>query len=215
MDLQAVDALAKQIWDYHHLRHQLKPSDAVLVLGSHDLRVARRGAQLLLEGWAPLLILSGGLGRLTQNLWDEPEANKFAKVALEMGVPPERVLIEDRSTNTGENLRLTRTLLAERRLDPQRLILVQKPYMERRAFATCRQVWPEIECLVTSPQIPYEDYPNEEVSKEDVINIMVGDLQRIKLYPGMGFQIYQEIPEEVWRAYEALVALGYTKHLIR
>jgi len=44
---------------------------------------------------------------------------------------------------------------------------------------------------------------------------MIGDLQRIKLYPEKGFQIYQEIPGDVWQAYEQLVKLGFDKHLIR
>lgn len=44
---------------------------------------------------------------------------------------------------------------------------------------------------------------------------MVGDLQRIKEYPIKGFQIQQEIPSNVWDAYEKLVSLGYTSHLIK
>ena len=47
----------------------------------------------------------------------------------------------------------------------------------------------------------------------DVISIMVGDLQRIKLYPEKGFQIPQSIPTEVWAAYESLVEAGYNRHL--
>jgi hypothetical protein len=43
---------------------------------------------------------------------------------------------------------------------------------------------------------------------------MVGDLQRIKVYPEKGFQISQDIPDDVWKAYEELVRLGYTKHLV-
>jgi hypothetical protein len=48
-----------------------------------------------------------------------------------------------------------------------------------------------------------------------MIHIMVGDLQRIKLYPAMGFQIPLEIPAEAWDAYERLVAAGFDKHLVR
>ena len=47
-----------------------------------------------------------------------------------------------------------------------------------------------------------------------MIGIMVGDLQRIKLYPARGFQIAQEIPDEVWQAFEGLVHAGYDKYLI-
>ena len=206
--------LAQKIWDYHHLNHQLQKSDCILVQGSHDLRVAERGAQLFLDGWAPLLIVSGGLGRLTADLWDEPEADKFALIAQEMGVPADNILIENRSTNTGENVHFTRRLLAQQGLNPQRFILVQKPYMERRTYATFKKVWPEKEAVVTSPQIPFEAYPTTEISLDEVICIMLGDLQRIKLYPEKGFQIPQEIPPDVWAAFEQLVSLGYTNNLI-
>ena len=208
-------SLAQKLWDYHHMHHELKPSDCIMVLGSHDKRVAERGAQLYLQGHAPLLLFSGGLGRLTQELWRETEADLFAGIAMQMGVSKEAILIENRSTNTGENILFSQQVLQEQGLDPERFIVVQKPYMERRSFATFKKHWPDKEVLVTSPQIPFEDYATEEIPMEKVINIMVGDLQRIKLYPQMGFQIYQEIPEEVWSAFERLVALGFDKQLVR
>ena len=135
-----------------------------------------------------------------------------------MGVPEEHILIENRSTNTGENILFTKRLLAKEGIDPQRFILVQKPYMERRSYATFRRLWPEKDVLVTSPQVSFDEYldtySSQELSRDDVVSIMVGDLQRIKLYPGKGFQIYQEIPGDVWAAYKELVKAGYDKYLV-
>ena len=177
-----VHDLAETIWRYHHMDHQLAPAGAILVLCSHDKAVAERGAQLWLEGWAPVLVFSGGLGAITRHLWSEPEADQFARIATAMGVPADRILIENRSTNTGENVRFTRALLAERGLDPSSFIVVQKPYMERRSYATFRRFWPEKPVVVTSPQVSFDEYlaayTNAALSKEDVIGIMVGDLQR-------------------------------------
>ena len=215
---ERIHTLAEKLWHYHQLQHQLEPADAVLVLCSHDQKVAERGAQLFFEKWAPLLIFSGGLGAITSSIWSEPEADQFAAIAIQLGVPEENILVENQSTNTGENVRFTRRLLAEKQIDPQRFILVQKPYMERRSFATFRMFWPEKEVLVTSPRVSFDEYlasyVNRELSSGDVISIMVGDLQRIKLYPDRGFQIYQEIPDEVWSAFEELVNAGYDRHLI-
>jgi uncharacterized SAM-binding protein YcdF (DUF218 family) len=205
--------LAERVWDYHHMHHPLAPKDVLLVQGSHDVRVAERGAFLFLDGFAPLIVFSGGLGNLTRNLWDEPEAHKFARVARGMGVPEESILLEDRSTNTGENVRFTRRLLAERGIDPGSFLLVQKPYMERRTYATFKKVWPEKDAIVTSPPISFRDYPNREIPIERVIHIMVGDLQRIRLYPARGFQIEQPIPDDIWSAFEGLVELGFTDNL--
>jgi uncharacterized SAM-binding protein YcdF (DUF218 family) len=211
--------LVEIIWRYHQLNHEVVKADAILVLCSHDTRVAERGARLFLDGWAPLLIFSGGLGSITKTLWHEPEADQFARIAIGMGVPRAHVLVENRSTNTGENVLLTRALLNDRGLDPHSFILVQKPYMERRSFATFRKLWPEKHVLVTSPQVSLDDYlagySNEALSTDDVVSIMVGDLQRVRLYPEKGFQIPQDIPDEVWDAFTALVEAGYNRHLIR
>jgi uncharacterized SAM-binding protein YcdF (DUF218 family) len=210
--------LVETLWRYHQLNHELSPADAILVLCSHDTVVANRGAELFLEGWAPLLIFAGGLGSITRHLWQEPEADQFARIAIGLGVPADRILVENRSTNTGENVLFTRRLLAEKQLDPRSFIVVQKPYMERRAYATFRRVWPEKPLRVTSPRVSLDEYLSRgthgSLSSDDVIAIMVGDLQRIRLYPERGFQIPQEIPDEVWAAYEALVAAGYDRFLI-
>jgi len=210
--------LAERIWRYHQLDHQLSHADAILVLCSHDTAVAERGAQLFLDGWAPLLIFSGGLGAITRELWTEPEADQFARIAIGLGVPADKILIENRSTNTGENVRFTKALLTARGLDPHTFIVVQKPYMERRSYATFRQVWPEKDVIVTSPRVSFDEYlarySNDALSPDDVISIMVGDLQRIREYPARGFQIPQEIPDAVWEAYNELVAAGYDSRLI-
>lgn len=207
-------ALAKKLWNYHHVNNSIEKADCILVLGSHDTRVAERAAELYLAGWAPVVIFSGGLGRLTEGVWTETEADLFSKIAIEKGVPKEAILTENKSTNTGENILFTQQLLAEKNLYPGSFIVVQKPYMERRSFATFKKHWPEKKLIVTSPQISFEDYATDEIPAEQVINIMAGDLQRIKLYAEKGFQIYQEIPADVWQAYEQLVKAGFDKHLI-
>lgn len=210
-----IEDLARLIWDYHHLHHRLQPADLILALGSNDTRVADRAAELYLAGWAGTLIFSGGAGALTRDRFDRPEAEIFADIARDRGVPARAILIEPHSTNTGENIVFSRRLLAERGIEPNRIILVQKPYMERRAYATFKKIWPEPELIVTSPEISFENYPTADLPFDLVVNIMVGDLQRIRLYPGLGFQIEQEIPDDVWEAGQKLIALGYNRHLVK
>lgn len=213
-----IRTLVEKVWNYHQMHHELSRADAILVLCSHDIVVAERGAQLFLEGWAPLLIFSGGLGTITRHLWTEPEATLFARIAIAMGVPENCIVVESQSTNTGENVLFTKALLAERHLDPDSFIVVQKPYMERRSYATFRKVWPGKQVIVTSPQLSLDDYlgrfSHESLTRDEVISIMVGDLQRIKVYPARGFQIEQEIPPDVWDAFTGLVRAGYDKRLL-
>ena len=210
----SVDDWARTLWDYHHVHHALEKAECIIVLGSHDTRVAERGADVFLEGWAPLLVFSGHLGALTSGMWSRPEAEVFADVAAAKGVPRERILIEGRSTNTGENVDFSKRLLEGKGLRPRKAIAVQKPYMERRTLATFAQRWPELEVVVTSPQISFDAYPAGEIRKDDVIHIMVGDLQRLVVYGRKGWSAPQAVPPEVMAAYEALVAAGYTRRLL-
>ena len=126
----------------------------------------------------------------------------------------EAMLLESRSTNTGENVQLSRLLLAERGTLPRSAIAVHKPYMERRTLATFGVRWPELDLVVTSPQLDFEAYTRQGIPREDVIQIMVGDLQRLLVYAKKGFSTPQPVPAEVMAAYEGLVAAGYTKRLL-
>ena len=214
IDRDTIDRDARLIWDYHHVHHTLAHADVIIVLGSHDTRVAERGAEVFLAGWAPLIVFSGNLGALTSEIWTRPEAEIFAEVAEAKGVPRERMLLEPRATHTGDNVSFSRELLAGRGIHPGKVIAVQKPYMERRTLATFGQRWPEVDVIVTSPQIAFDDYPRPDISREDVIHIMLGDLQRLTVYGEKGWSARQEIPPDVQAAFQRLVKAGYTRRLL-
>jgi len=219
MMIERIDSQARILWDYHHMNHPLREADCLFVLCSHDLRVADYAARLFLEGWAPVLIFSGGMAHQNDLLdtgWELSEAETFARRALDAGVPEEAVILETRASNTGENVLFTSALLEKSRLSFRTFLAVQKPYMERRAWAAIRKLRPDWDVLMTSPPVSYEDYPDpaQGISREDLINIMVGDLQRIREYPEKGFQIPQEIPPRVLEAGQELIRAGYDRHLI-
>lgn len=211
------ELLAKKLWDYHHVNHRVKKADLIFILCSHDVRIAEYGSQLFLDGFAPEIAISGGLAHqddLLNTRWKKTEAEVFADVAIKMGVPKEKIVLETKAKNTGDNFELTEIILREKRLNPKIVICVQKPYMERRTLATGLKWWKDRELIITSPPVSFEEYTKGIISEEDMINIIVGDLQRIKLYAEKGFQVPQEIPNDVWYAYEQLVKHGYTKHLV-
>jgi uncharacterized SAM-binding protein YcdF (DUF218 family) len=210
-----VDRLAKKLWDYNQMHDRLEPSDAIVALGSMDLRVAKRAAKLWKLKMAPIIVVSGGYGRLTGKDWSEPEAVKFKRAIIEDGIPESAILVEDKSTNAAENFHYSLALLKDKALPYRKLIIVTKPYMERRAYATVKKLYPDLHILMTSPDIPFEDYPTKEISKKLFFNIMVGDTQRIKLYPQKGYTIPQDIPSEVENAMDELIRLGYIEQLIK
>jgi uncharacterized SAM-binding protein YcdF (DUF218 family) len=213
----AVDKNAKIIWDFMQMNMPLQKAEAIFVLCSHDTRVAERAGELYGEGYAPWVIVSSGAGKLTEGIFNKPEAEVFKDILVGGGVPKAKIIVESKSTNTGENVRFTFDLLNAAGMAFDSFILVQKPYMERRTYATFKKQWPDSKTriLVTSPKVSYEEYiTGGTLSKEVILNIMVGDLQRMREYPKMGFQIEQDIPAAVWHAYEKLVAAGYTEYLL-
>ena len=211
---------AQKIWDYMLLHHTLQKSDAIFVLGNRDLRVAQHAAKLYLGGWAPILLCAGSgsihnhkPGR--EQFIGTTEAEVFANEAIKMGVPKENIIIEKESQNTGQNYEFAIRRLVENNITPKQIIIVQKPYMERRAYATGKIWLPNTDLIISSPPISLENYPNEMMDMREVINSLVGDIQRIKDYPKKGFQIEQDIPEDVLIAYEYLVKEGYIDRLAR
>lgn len=207
------DEAVHALWEYHRVHHRLHAADLIFVLGSNDTRVALRAAELYRAGLAPLVLVSGGRGRFTENE-TESEGERFARAARAAGVPGECLLVECESTNTGENIRFSRRLLEERGMAVRRVLAVQKPYMERRTLASLEAQWPGVEVQVTSPQLSFEDYLTPRLTREFVIHAMVGDFQRVVEYPKRGFASVQPVPPEAVEAFETLVRAGYTAQLL-
>lgn len=203
--------LARTIWDHLVVSDPLPKADVILALGCHDTRVAAHAAVLWLAGRAPLVVVSGGRGKITSD-WAETEAEVFGRVARAHGVPAEALLLEETAANTGENITASRRLLEGRGIAVRSGILVAKPYMTRRALATARRQWPGPDWSASAPELGFDDFGADE---RQFIELMVGDLQRMVVYAERGFQVPMPVPAAVWAAYEELARLGYDGHVIR
>ncbi len=212
--LPQAKASAAQLWEFLRLSRPLRRADCIVVMGGHDTRVAERGAQLYLDGLAPWLLMSGGFGYFTRTTFQEPEACLFAKIAVELGVPEDRLLVESESSNSGENITFTRRLLERSRIVCERVVVVQKPYMERRALLSFRAQWPEVDAVPTSPLLAMDEYTNDQIPWEKLITEMVGQLHRLMVYPELGYTETCEIPIQVVQAAHFLVDLGFDGHLV-
>ncbi|MER6252447.1 YdcF family protein [Streptomyces sp. NPDC001584] len=206
---------AELIWDYHLMRHDLVPVDVAIGLGSHDLGVATASADLYRAGLFPVLVFTGGNSPTTRARFPRGEAVHFREHALELGVPDSAILVEPNAANTGQNITFTRDLLAANGITPKTVLLVSKPYMERRSFATARKLWPEVEVLCASEPLELDDYLKSIGDEKLVLDMLVGDLQRVIEYPKLGFAIAQDVPEDVCEAYESLMRGGFTSRAIR
>ena len=207
------------LWDYLRLGKNPEQADCIVGFGNFNTDIARRAAELYHQGYAPKILFTGGLGRNTEGLLPEPEAVRFARVAMELGVPREDILMEARSTNTAENILFTRQLLEAEGLPNGRILGVHQPFMERRITAAMGVYWPQTHFMVTSPQVSIPEYleraREQGVTEEASISVIVGDFQRMELYAQKGYQLPQYIPEEAWQAFRRLVALGYDKQLAK
>ncbi|XP_024232334.1 uncharacterized protein LOC112216581 [Oncorhynchus tshawytscha] len=137
-------------------------------------------------------------------VWTRPEADVFLDAALRMGVPSGNILLETEATNTGENIRFSYRLLKENNIPAHRVILVQRPFTERRVFATFLRQWHDQEehthAIVISSQMGISAYPHPTVgTATDLITCMLGVLERIRDNPQKGFQVEQEIQDSLSR----------------
>ncbi|MEU8953872.1 YdcF family protein [Streptomyces sp. NPDC048518] len=205
---------AKLIWEYHRMQHELRPVDVAIGLGSHDLGVAAHASELYRSGLFSTLVFTGGNSPTTAKVFPRGEAVHFREHAIELGVPAEAILLEPYAANTGQNITLSREVLATAGIHPKTVLLVAKPYMERRSFATASKLWPDVEILCASEPLEFDDYLKSIGDEKLVLDMLVGDLQRVIEYPKLGFAIEQEVPEDVHAAYESLIRDGYTSRLI-
>lgn len=205
---------AAVIWDYHRMEHELWPCAAGIAFGSNDLGVATQAARLYHQGWFPVLVLTGANSPTTLARFPRGEATHYRDHVLELGVPEQAILVEPTATNTGQNVTRSRAVLREAGVRVDSVLLISKPYMQRRAFVTCHRQWPEVTPVCTAQTVGFADYVRAAENGHRVIDHLVGDLQRIVEYPKRGFAIAQPVPASVLAAYQRLVEAGFTSRLL-
>ena len=205
----------QRLWDYHQMGHTPRPCSVAIGLGSHDLGVADTAVDLYKRGMAPLLVFTGATSPTTRERMPRGEAVHYRERAIELGVPDSAVMVEPQARNTGENIRFSRDLLAEAGIEVSSVLLISKPYEERRAYATARKLWPEVEIVSASNSMALRDYADSIGDARLVIDMLVGALQRLVVYPAQGFMITQQVPGDVLDAYDRLSTGGYVSRLLR
>ena len=206
-------ALARVLWDWQSAHDEPQAADAALGLGSYDVRVADRCVELFRTGLVRLVCFSGGSGNFTEGRFPRGEAHSFADRALALGLPAEVLLIEPEARNTAENFSRSRPLLEARGV--RSLILVAKPNMLLRAFATAAVQWPELKPQRAAARVPFAEDLAPGRTVRDLIHELVGDAERLRLYPQRGYQIAVPIPSAVADAVGELLRRGYDQHVPR
>lgn len=216
---ETVYRYVRVLWDYMKLDMPIEKADCIVGFGCYNEEIALRAAELYHQGYAPKVLFTGGLGRNTKEMWTVSEAERFAAIAGKAGVPEDDILIENKSTNTAENILFTKELFSARNMAVSSIIGIHKPFMERRLHAAMGVYWPEMRACITSPQVSIEEYIRlstaQGLDEKRVIEVLVGDYQRIGLYAQKGYQLPQPFSPEAQSAFQALVDLGYNRELVK
>jgi uncharacterized SAM-binding protein YcdF (DUF218 family) len=211
---EAIRSDVEVLWAYHNMRHALRRCDAGIGLGSHDLGVAIVATDLFHQGMFRRLVFSGANAPTTIDRFPQGEAVAYRDYAVEHGVPTEAILVDTAAANTEQNIKFSRALLEEQGTEVGSVLLMSRPYQQRRAFATCKKLWPEVEVICYSRPLSLDDYIASIGDTKKVIDMLVGDTQRIEVYAERGFAIPQAMPESVRAAFRGLVSAGYVSRLV-
>jgi len=201
--------LAKCLFDYLYLRDKVLVSEAIIGFGHFDNKIPIHCGNLFSKGFAPYIIFTGGTGAGSAGLV-KPEAQNFYQVLLSHhpAIDKSRLILEDKSTNTGENIIFSQVLLQEKYpelADLKKIILVANAYRQRRVWLACRKHFINTELLNSPPITSFEEelamFGNKN---EDLCIHLVHELERIKTYPEKGFIENTVIPYEIMQIADEL-----------
>jgi uncharacterized SAM-binding protein YcdF (DUF218 family) len=215
--------------DTPHLE-QVPHADFVVLLGSSLLVTVEIASKVFLSGTADRILVAGGIGHSTELLHeavrnspqfhhilvdDRPEAEILSEILVShFGVPQSAILTETRSTNCGANAWEVKRVLFEQGLEPQRLLLIQDPTMQRRSHASFERAWrgdcgPEF--ISYAPFVPAVVNgvlsPPGQWTWHRFVSLIVGEIPRLIDEPsgygpkGKDFIEHVEIPDEVLAAH--------------
>lgn len=222
--------LAKLIWDYMNVDTPISKfpkCEVIICLGSIDTLPAERAVQLYKNGISNKILFTGRSGPFPHGVSPKvSEARMLADVAIIEGVPENSIMLEEKSTNTGENVIFGSKLLKAKKIKAKNVAIAHMPSSLRRDYLTLLKQWPKPQpkFYMSSPQISLENYCirgyKEKLNLEYVINSMLGDFQRCFIYGVRGFTTPIEVafgkstPKKVKEAYLNLIVAGYGKEYL-
>lgn len=216
----------------------------LIILAGHAVLPNIEGAVALAKKYQLPLLISGGIGHATPLLaqmmaahplyQDLPTAGKseaemLAAIARTFAdLPEDQLLLETASGNGGENAAFSQRLLDKKNLQPQRVVLVQDPLLQRRAAETFRWQWRDrpdapqfISWPVFQPRLVIDNgmtritgAPAQGLwSLERFISLLMGEVKRLRddeqgYGPrGAGYFAHVDLPEAVDEAWRRLMSV--------
>lgn len=192
------------------------PYDAVIGFGMFDLTLPRFCGDLYTQGRARAIVFTGGIGAGTGTLGG-PEADAWRQVLQQAypAIPDRDVVLENRSTNTGENVTFTTALLRERHprlafgVGLRRALVVASPTRLRRVWLTLRHHHAALETARCLPAVDlHADGARYAAEGIDYRAHVLGELDRIERYADLGWIVPEPLPDSVRAARAVLQGIG-------
>lgn len=207
------------LWEYLCLDVDEIKVECIIGLGSILTNIPKKCAELYKKGLGEYIVFTGNCGKGTEGVISKTEAEIFKELAVKEGVPENKIFIETKATNTYENYKYTKKLLSDNNLEPNSFLIVGKPYQEKRAKAIAEKELINKKFEISCFNIKLDDFmeyveSSNLMTKDDVINEMVGEININKLVPKYGLQTYCELSEKVENSYKKLLSMGYNKYII-
>ena len=194
------------LWDYLAVADLPAPADVIFVFGSQALAVPARAADLYRAGHAPVVLVSGRYGRMTRDLFDQPEALVFRDRLVRDGVPAASIVTETEAANTLENVRFGLAALDRRGIAVRSALLVAKPFVMRRCAATFARQAPGVRVRCCPPATDLAasiDRPPAAFAAR-----LVAELERLDRYAAAGDIEPQAAPAPVREAARRIARAG-------
>ena len=200
------------IFQFLNKKDALQKADVIIGFGHFDMNIPRQCCDLYLKGYGKKIIYTGGVGAGSAD-FKNAEAVEFLNYtkAHFPQIPAEDIIIEDRSTNTGENIRFSMEKMREVSPDLnfesgiRSAILVATPARQLRVYLTVKMHLKNIRLINLPPETTLEenialfDQKNESFTKQ-----LKGELDRLMIYPAQGLCEKIDIPGTVLEAYQQI-----------
>ncbi len=143
----------QEITDYIFLDDGEQKGDIAFVFGTWNSykESVQKAADIYKKGLVPKIILSGGFNEE----YGVVEADGMLEELVNLGIPRECVLIENRSTNTLENVLFSIEIIEEKMglKNIKSIVAIVKNYHARRALMTLRKHLPKNVKLFSAPYL--------------------------------------------------------------
>lgn len=160
-------------------------------------------------------MFAGGPGKITSSKFKKSDAEVYRDIAVQCGVPDKAILLETKSTNTGDNFRFSKRLLYQNQV--KKILLVHYATSERRTLSVAKAILPEFDFIITSPELTFSSFLEQLRHSSEYfyseVSLLVGDIQRMIIYPQLGWQEEVEIPASIIHAYFFLNNKGFDKFI--